>query len=41
MIKLQKYGTSTYWVTAISVGILACLIGVVYTFYRQRPPSFR
>ena len=34
MIKLEKYGTSTYWVTAIGVGILACLVGVVYTFYK-------
>ncbi|MEM1112858.1 MAG: methyl-accepting chemotaxis protein [Pseudomonadota bacterium] len=34
MIKLQKYGSSTYWMTAISAGIAACLIGVVYTFFK-------
>jgi twitching motility protein PilJ len=33
MTNTVKHGASTFWVTAISVGIVACLIGVVYTFY--------
>lgn len=32
MINLNKSGTSSLWVKAITAGILACLGGVVYTF---------
>ena len=33
MSKLKTAGTSSVWVTVIIVGMLACLAGVVYTFY--------
>ena len=32
MNNLKSSGTSAFWVTAITVGILACLGGVIYTF---------
>ena len=32
MSNTNKSGTSTFWVSAITLGILACLGGVVYTF---------
>jgi len=32
MIKFEKRGTSAFWVTAIALGIVACLGGVIYTF---------
>ena len=32
MSNTHKSGTSTFWVSAITLGILACLGGVVYTF---------
>ena len=31
-MSIKKSGTSAFWVTAITLGILACLGGVVYTF---------
>ncbi|MEH6589346.1 MAG: methyl-accepting chemotaxis protein [Halioglobus sp.] len=32
MSKINKSGTSAFWVSAITLGILACLGGVIYTF---------
>ncbi len=33
MTKITKSGSSTFWVSVISAGILACLAGVLYTFF--------
>ncbi|MEP1471356.1 MAG: methyl-accepting chemotaxis protein [Halieaceae bacterium] len=33
MTKITKSGSSTFWVSIISAGILACLAGVLYTFF--------
>tara|TARA_R110002110_G_scaffold362241_1_gene572028 strand:- start:99109 stop:101193 length:2085 start_codon:yes stop_codon:yes gene_type:complete len=33
MINLKKSGASTFWVALMTVGILACLGGVAYTFF--------
>ena len=33
MTKYTKSGSSTFWVSLISAGILACLAGVLYTFF--------
>ncbi len=32
MSKINKSGTSSFWVIGIALGLLACLAGVVYTF---------
>ena len=33
MTKITKSGSSTFWVSLISAGIMACLAGVLYTFF--------
>ena len=33
MTKYTKSGSSTFWVSLISAGIIACLAGVLYTFF--------
>ncbi len=33
MIKTNKSGSSTFWVSVITLGIIACLGGVAYTFF--------
>ena len=33
MTKTTKKAANSFWVTAITVGILACLGGVAYTFF--------
>ncbi len=41
MIDKSKNGSSTFWVSVITAGILACLGGVIYTFFMIQGESLK
>jgi methyl-accepting chemotaxis protein len=39
MSKTMKSGASDFWVIAMTIGILGCLGGIAYTFFKLTPPG--